>query len=72
MWIIGCDFHSGFQQVAIFDKQSGEIAEKKLLHPAEAREFYRSLRGEVWVYEGRAATTRPCTKTRLNFRTGDS
>ena len=31
MWIIGCDFHSGFQQVAIFDNQTGEIEEKKLI-----------------------------------------
>jgi hypothetical protein len=26
MWIIGCDFHVGFQQVAIFDRTSREIA----------------------------------------------
>jgi len=49
MWIIGCDFHSGFQQVAIFDNQTGEIEEKKLLHPAQATEFYRGLQGEVRV-----------------------
>ena len=49
MWIIGCDFHSGFQQVAIFDNQTGEIEEKKLLHPAQAREFYHGLQGEVRV-----------------------
>jgi transposase len=49
MWIIGCDFHSGFQQVAIFDNQTGEIEEKKLLHPAQAMEFYRGLQGEVRV-----------------------
>jgi len=49
MWIIGCDFHSGFQQVAIFDKQSGAIEEKKLCHPAPATEFYRQLQGEVLV-----------------------
>ena len=49
MWIIGCDFHSGFQQVAIFDNQTGEIEEKKLLHPGQAAEFYRGLQGEVRV-----------------------
>ena len=43
MLIIGCDFHPGFQQVAIFDNQSGEMEEKKLLHPAQAVEFYRGL-----------------------------
>ena len=41
MLIIGCDFHSGFQQLAIFDNLTGEIEEKKLAHPAEAVEFYR-------------------------------
>lgn len=43
MLIIGCDFHPGFQQVAIFDQQSGEYEEKRLLHRAEAEQFYRSL-----------------------------
>jgi len=43
MLIIGCDFHPSFQQVAIFDKQSGEYEEKRLRHRAEAEEFYRGL-----------------------------
>jgi transposase len=46
MLIIGCDFHPGFQQVAIFDKRTGEIQEKRLQHRAEAEEFYRSLAGQ--------------------------
>jgi hypothetical protein len=33
MLIIGCDFHSGFQQIAIFDNQTGEIQEKMLTFP---------------------------------------
>lgn len=49
MLIIGCDFHSGFQQVAIFDIQTGEIEEKKLLHPDQASEFYRSQSSPVRV-----------------------
>jgi transposase len=49
MLIIGCDFHSGFQQIAIFDNQTGELYEKKLLHPVEAEQFYRSLNGPVRV-----------------------
>ena len=48
MWIIGCDFHSS-QQLAIFDNLTGEIEEKKLLHPGQAAEFYRGLQGEVRV-----------------------
>lgn len=43
MWIIGCDFHPRFQQVVIFDDQTGEVVEKKLSHPEEATAFYRSL-----------------------------
>ncbi|HYL93971.1 MAG TPA: IS110 family transposase [Alphaproteobacteria bacterium] len=46
MLIIGCDFHPGFQQVAIFDNRSGEVEEKRLQHRAEAEEFYRSLAGQ--------------------------
>jgi len=49
MLIIGCDFHSGFQQLAIFDNLTGEMEFKKLRHPGEAREFYRGLQGEVIV-----------------------
>jgi hypothetical protein len=40
MLIIGCDFHPGFQQVAIFDNLTGEIQEKRLQHRAEAEQFY--------------------------------
>ena len=46
MLIIGCDFHPGFQQVAIFDKQTGEISQRRLQHPEEARAFYAGLRGQ--------------------------
>jgi transposase len=44
MLIIGCDYHPGFQQVAIFDKGTGEYEEKRLLHRGEAEEFYRTLK----------------------------
>jgi transposase len=43
MLIIGCDFHPGFQQVAIFDNQTGEMISKRLQHPDEAHAFYRGL-----------------------------
>ncbi|HEX8810902.1 MAG TPA: IS110 family transposase [Terracidiphilus sp.] len=46
MLIIGCDFHPGFQQVAIFDNLTGEIEEKRLQHRGEAEQFYRSLLGQ--------------------------
>ncbi len=43
MLIIGCDFHPSFQQVAIFDNQTGEYAERRLGHREEAEQFYRGL-----------------------------
>jgi len=49
MFIIGCDFHAGFQQIAIFDKETGEIEERRLQHVAEAEAFYRGLGGPVRV-----------------------
>jgi transposase len=49
MLIIGCDFHPGFQQVAIFDNQSGEIEQRRLRHREEAEQFYRGLAAGVLV-----------------------
>jgi len=44
MVIVGCDFHPSWQQVAIFDSVTGEIAERKLMHAdGEAERFYRGL-----------------------------
>jgi transposase len=43
MLIIGCDFHPGFQQLAIFDNQTGEIRHRRVVNPEEARAFYASL-----------------------------
>src|SRR5436853_6912003 len=46
MLIIGCDFHPGFQQVAIFDNTTGEIQERRLGHGAEAEQIYRAMTGQ--------------------------
>jgi transposase len=43
MLIIGCDFHPGFQQVAIFDNETGEMQQRRLQHRGEAEQFYRSV-----------------------------
>lgn len=44
MIIIGCDFHSRFQQIAMLDTASGEITERRLEHEnGEARAFYGGL-----------------------------
>ena len=49
MLIIGCDFHPGFQQLAIFDNRTGEIREKRVQNPEEARTFYASIEGRALV-----------------------
>jgi transposase len=49
MLIIGCDFHPGFQQLAIFDNQTGEIRPRRVANPEEAREFYASLKDPALV-----------------------
>lgn len=46
MLIIGCDFHPSFQFISLVDKETGEAVERRLNHPGEASEFYRSLSGQ--------------------------
>ena len=43
MIIIGVDFHPEYQEIASVDTDTGEYQEKRLGHPKEAEEFYRSL-----------------------------
>jgi transposase len=44
MKIVGCDFHPGWQQVAIFDDATAELEELKLSHgKGEAERFYSAL-----------------------------
>jgi len=43
MLIIGCDYHPGFQQIAIVDTETGELQERALQHREEAEKFYREL-----------------------------
>lgn len=50
MMIVGCDFHPGWQQVAVFDSSTGEIRELKLTNGnGEAEQFYRTLSSPVLV-----------------------
>jgi transposase len=50
MKIIGCDFHPSYQQIAMLDKETGELTERRLLHAGgEAQRFYESLVGPVRV-----------------------
>lgn len=46
MWIIGCDFHPRFQQIAMVNTEGGEWVERHLGHVADAEQFYRSLAGQ--------------------------
>ena len=50
MMIIGCDFHTRYQQIAMMDESTGERVERRLDHEGgEAHAFYRNLQGPVRV-----------------------
>ena len=50
MMIIGCDFHTRYQQIAMMDTETGELVERRLEHEnGEARAFYASLPKPVVV-----------------------
>jgi transposase len=52
MKIIGCDFHPGYQQIAMVDTKTGEFTQMRLSHSnngEEARKFYAGLAGPVRV-----------------------
>jgi len=47
MWIIGCDYHPSFQQIAFVNQVTGEYDERRLEHKGgEAEQFYRNLAGQ--------------------------
>jgi len=47
MWIIGCDFHPRFQQIAFVNTEGGEWGQRRLEHRGEAEQFYRGLAGQT-------------------------
>ena len=50
MKIIGCDFHPGWQQAAVFDAETGEWTERKLMNgDGEAERFYRALEAPALI-----------------------
>lgn len=51
MRIIGCDFRPSYQQIAMWDRGTGEIVEKSLSHQRkeEVRAFYAGLERPVRV-----------------------
>ena len=50
-FIIGCDFHPSYQQIAMLDTQTGEVVEKSLTHEnkEEVRKYYAGLPGPARV-----------------------
>lgn len=54
MMIIGCDFHTRFQQIAMMDTTTGELVERRLEHATgEAERFYmRSASALAVGYRG--------------------
>ena len=50
MKIVGCDLHTRYQQIAMLDKETGELIERRLEHAGgEARAFYAGLEAPVLV-----------------------
>jgi hypothetical protein len=50
MMMIGCDFHTRYQQIAMMEEATGELTERRLDHESgEAQKFYRDLQGPVRV-----------------------
>src|SRR5271154_7361693 len=50
MMIIGCDFHTRYQTIAMLEEATGELTERRLDHQSgEAEAFYRNLQGPVRV-----------------------
>jgi hypothetical protein len=50
MIIIGCDFHTRFQQIAMLDPTTGEVMGRRLEHEnGEAEKFYETLPGPARV-----------------------
>src|SRR3981081_4507532 len=50
MKIVGCDLHTRYQQIAMLDRETGELVERRLEHESgEARAFYSALMGPVRV-----------------------
>ncbi len=52
MFIIGCDCHPSFQQIAFVDTESGELGERRLAPREEAEQFYRQLKEQDVVRVG--------------------
>jgi len=79
MLIIGCDFHTRYQQVAMMDDATGESVERRLEHGSSEAESFavaneivgrRTIAAVKTGQERRAdiAITEPCRPRRLRRR----
>ena len=49
MHIVGCDFHPGWQQVAVLDTETGDLGHYQLENSSgEAERFYKRLSAPSW------------------------
>jgi hypothetical protein len=81
MIIVGCDFHPGWQQVAVFDSSTGEIVECKLVNgngeaeligrsriqtgPCKRRRRQRALENGKDVFHFRTGPAAGCSHRRI-------
>lgn len=50
MEIAGCDFHPSWQQVAVFDAETGKLSDLELVNgDGEAERFHRGLEAPAWI-----------------------
>ena len=53
MRIIGCDFHTRYQQIAMLDEATGELTERRLEHEnGEAERFTRACQSQRGGHRG--------------------
>jgi hypothetical protein len=68
MTIVGCDFHPGWQQVAVLNPETGEVQERRLVNgDGEAAQWFEEmLQGmghEVWIgYRSKGSSRWRCLK----------
>ncbi len=50
MWVIGCDWHTRYQQIAAMDTSTGELVERRVEHQGgQVEQFYTALPGPARI-----------------------
>jgi len=52
MWIIGCDYHPSFQQIAFVNQATGEYDERRLEHKGGEAEQFHLDAARAWSASG--------------------